>query len=142
MQRGQLVLIDPAGYAMIQAVERENCRRLLRDTMLDRVEHFAQRISERGATPADLVIVILNQDDANGAALGEILMPGHDWNAYRARGEVPYARGLAERPGLQELFDASGHACAAELKAIDGIAVVMMDRGIIAAFTLDEVWKV
>ena len=129
-------LIDPAAAAVVRAIERENVRRLVVSTQLDRVVYFEARIRDRGLTPDQWLIVILNVDDANGAALADVLMPGHDWSAIRATGQVPFARGLASRPAIQETL--TDTPAGAELSAIEGVAVLAMDRGVIAAFTLDE----
>ena len=139
------VLHDETAEGVIWAVVRENVRRSLAEVHRDRIEHFARRIaeigSEIGADASDLVIVVLNVDDHNGGQLAEALMPGHDWSQIRARGETPFARGLATRPGLQDLLDDSCASAAAELRGIAGVAVVAMDRGVIAAFGLDQIAK-
>lgn len=133
------VLHDDVAAEIIWAVERENVRRSLADVHRDRVEHFARRIAELGSSPSDVAIVVLNVDDHQGGQLAEALMPGHDWSQIRACGETPFARGLVKRPGLQELLDGTCVSAAAELRGIAGLAVVTMDRGVIAAFGLDEI---
>lgn len=125
----------PVMMAIIRAVERENVRRILTDSHLDRIRHFEGRIETLGLSPADYLIVALNVDDANGAALADVLMPGYDWSAIRASGAVPFAHGLTSRPALQDAL--TGDA-AAELAAIDGAAVLVMDRGIVAAFAVSD----
>lgn len=131
-----LLLIDPAALAFVRAVERENVRRLIVDTQLDRVRHFERRLRHLGLSPAEYLIVILNVDDANGAALADVLMPGYDWSAIRATGQTPIARGLASRPALQESL--GGVAAGEELASIEGVAVLAMDRGLVAAFAVSE----
>ena len=119
------VLHDDVAADFIWAVERENVRRALAEVHRDRVEHFARRIAERGGSPSEMVIVVLNVDDHHGGQLAEALMPGHDWSPIRARGETPFARGLAGRPGLQELFDG---ACPPAANDLRGIAVFGLDE--------------
>jgi len=130
------LLIDPE---FVHAVERENVRRLLVECQLERIHHFEGRIRDLGLTPRDYAIVILNVDDSNGAALADILMPGFDWSAIRASGQIAFARGLASRPALQGVI--TGLAAAAELAAIDGVAILAMHRGIITAFSLSELTR-
>jgi hypothetical protein len=133
---GQLVLDDPDALAVARAVARENVRRLLiTPEVRERIRHFAGRIKEPHADEGTrLLIVWLCVDDPSGAAIAEILMPGHDWSAIRARGEVPFARGLAERAGVQAMLDSVTPTAGAELRAIEGIAVLAVDRGIGAVF--------
>lgn len=131
---GQIVLDDPDAVAMIRAVAKHNCRNTF-DMNADRVTHFVRRIAERQLSPADVVIVLLNVDDRNGALIANGLMPVHDWQAYRDRGEIPFARGLAGRDGIQgvlELFDAEA---AAKLRDAAGIAVVVVDHGVAEVFS-------
>ena len=136
---GKIVIDDPDARAVIRAVDRENCRRLVRERMRDRVEHFVRRIAELGRSGAELLVVVLNVDDLNGGALAEVLMPGHNWQAYRERGELPYARGLAERPALQAAIAEFDPTAGAELAAIAGVAVLVMDFETIAAFDAEEI---
>jgi len=90
---GQLVLDDPAALGMIRAVGKHNCTKTL-ELNAERISHFRQRIEERGDSPNDMMIVIINVDDNEmSAGLADALMPGHDWQAYRDRGEVPFAPG-------------------------------------------------
>lgn len=91
-----------------------------------------------GLSPTDYLIVVLNVDDANGGALAENLMPGHDWSAIRALGQIPYARGMAERSGIAEVVTHLDSEAARELEAIAGVAVLAMDRGIVTAFAASE----
>lgn len=140
---GQLVIDDPTAVAVITAIERENIRRLIATPeQRDRIAHFVRRIAVRapelGCAERDLAIVHLCVDDPNGAALADVLMPGHDWDAIRALGQVPYARGIATRDGLQAGLDAAFPEAGAVLREIAGIAVVAMDRGVVAVFAAVE----
>jgi hypothetical protein len=91
---GQLILDDPDALAMIRAVGKHNCR-VTFDAQRECVERWQERMAIRNLASADVVIVLLNVDDPNGAELAQTLMPGHNWQQYRDRGEVPFARGLA-----------------------------------------------
>lgn len=98
---GQLILIDPMGAAVAKAVAKHNCKNTLAINA-DRVEHFRNRVIQLGRNPKDTVIVLANVDDTAGGILAEALMPGFSWDEIRARGEIPFARGLAARDGVVE----------------------------------------
>lgn len=132
---GQLVLVDPEAAAMIMAVEKYNCRSTL-VANFGRVFHFKRRIAEIGMSPKDAVIVVLNVDDPHGGPLADVLMPGFDWQSIRDRGEVPFARGLAGRDGIQEVVDKLDRETGDELRSIQGTAVVVMDHGVVTAYAL------
>lgn len=82
----------------------ETCRIFLADSA-GRLAHFARRAVERGGPPELLAIAVLEVDDPLGRALADRLMPGHDWQAYRDRGETPVGRGLTLREGMQGVVD-------------------------------------
>lgn len=130
---GRLVLQDPIAVAMIGAVGKRNCQHTL-DLNADRVVHFKQWLSDRGLTAADTVIVLLNVDDPNGAVLADLLMPGHNWQEIRDRGEVPFARGLAMRPGIEEALAVFDKEAAEKLRAMTEIAVVVVDHQVAEVF--------
>ena len=130
---GELILIDPVGAAVANAVNKSNCRVTL-DLNADRVSHFKRRMAERNYNGNDVVIVLLNADDTNGRVLADMLMPGHDWQQYRDRGEVPFARGLAGREGIQAALCVIDRDAANKLNAIQGVAVVVVDHGTAEVF--------
>ena len=130
---GQLVLDDPVAVAVISAVEKHNCRNTL-ELNADRVEHFKRRLTERGMTPDQAVIVLLNVDDVHGGPLADALMPGHNWQEIRDKGEVPFARGLAMRGGIQEALGAFDKDAATKLQSISDVAVVVVDHGVAEVF--------
>ena len=126
---GQLVLDDPDALAAMKAVAKHNCGILLGDSK-DRVAHFAKRVVERGLKPEDVVITILNVDDVHGGPIADILMPNHPWEEYRARGELPVARGLAGRQGIQAILEYFDKQAADKLRKYKGVAVVVVDHGV------------
>lgn len=130
---GEFVLDDPDALAFARAVEKHNCRGTL-DMNADRVAHFKSRLVERGLTPQEAVITVINVDDPHGAVLAEALMPGHDWQAYRDRGEVPFARGLASREGVQDFLDVMDEEASAKLRDTTDLSVVVVDRGVAEIF--------
>ena len=134
MQRGEMVLLDPEAVAAIRAVNKYNCRFLL-EANAERVEYFTRRIAEREDDPRDVMIVVLNVDDRLGGLFADELMPGHDWQSYRDRGELPVARGLAGRRSITDVLTTLDADSASELRAIDGMAVMVVDHGVVAIFS-------
>ena len=130
---GQLVLDDPDAMAVIGAVSKHNCKNTL-EINADRVEHFKRRLAERGMTPDQAVIVLLNVDDVHGGPLADVLMPGYNWQEFRDRGEVPFARGLAMREGIQEALGTFDKDAEAKLKGMTDVAVVVVDHGVAEVF--------
>lgn len=98
---GTLVLVDPDATAMVKALSKDACKRLLAANA-ERLAHFADRARGRD----DVCFVLLDADDTRGAALADVLMPGHDWQAYRGRGEKPVARGLTTLGGMVRALEA------------------------------------
>lgn len=130
---GQLVLDDPDALAVIKAVEKHNCKNTL-ELNADRVAHFKRRLKDRNMTAAEAVIVVINVDDIHGGPLANTLMPGHNWQEFRDRGEIPFARGLAMRDGIQEYLEHFDCEAAAKLKDMTNVAVVVVDRGVAEIF--------
>lgn len=130
---GQLVLIDLDVVVTINAVNKHNCKATFKKNE-DRVLYFSRRMDALGESLRWKLIVILNVNDRLGGALAEVLMPGHDWQQYRDRGEVPFARGLAGREPIQGLLDTVDQDAAKKLREITGKAVVVMDHGAIEVF--------
>lgn len=130
---GQLVLDDPDARAVIGAVSKHNCKSTL-EINADHVAHFKQRLTERGMTAKQAVIVLLNVDDVHGGPLADVLMPGYNWQEIRDRGEVPFARGLAMRDGIQEALGTFDKDAAKKLKKMAEVAVVVVDYGVAEVF--------
>lgn len=130
---GHLVLDDPDALAVMRAVNKHNCLNTLR-LNADRIEHFKRRLEERGMTASDAVIVLLNVDDAFGGPLADKLMPGFNWQEIRDRGEVPFARGLAGREGIQEAIGIFDKEAAEKLQAMTDVTVVVVDHGVAEVF--------
>jgi hypothetical protein len=133
---GKLVLDDPEALAMIRGVAKHNCR-LTFEGQNERVIYFKRRMRMLDHNPNNVIIVLLNVDDPNGGKLAEILMPGHksSWQAFRDAGQVPFARGLATRAGVQELVMVLDKETGEKLAAmVDKVAVIVMDHGVVEAF--------
>lgn len=129
----QLVLDDPDARAVIGAVGKHNCKNTL-ELNADRVEHFKRRLAERGMTAKQAVIVLLNVEDVHGGPLADVLMPGYNWQEIRDRGEVPFARGLAMRDGIQEALGTFDKEAAKKLRGMKDVAVVVVDHGVAEVF--------
>jgi hypothetical protein len=130
---GRLVLDDPDAMAVINALGKHNCKNTLKINA-DRVEHFKQRLVEHGMTAKQAVIVLLNVDDVHGGPLAEVLMPGCNWQEIRDRGEVPFARGLAMRDGIQKVLGTFDKDAAKKLEGMTSTAVVVVDHGVAEVF--------
>ncbi len=134
---GQLVLDDPVALAAIRAVKKINCRVTFEDNA-DRVAYFKLRVEDLQLAAHDVVIVILNVDDVHGGPIAEKLMPGHDWSQYRDAGMIPFARGLAEREGVQGILELMDEDAAAKLEHLTGLAVVVVDHEVAEIFSADD----
>jgi hypothetical protein len=130
---GQLVLDDPDAVAVIRAVSKHNCRSTL-ELNADQVTHFKSRLGGRGMTADQAVIVLLNVDDVHGSPIADMLMPGFNWQEIRDRGEIPFARGLADRDGIQGVLGTFDSDAATKLLAMSDIAVVVVDHGVAEVF--------
>lgn len=61
----------------------------------ERLEQMAFRAIQRGLTPDKFMTVCIDVDDPSWTEVVDTLMPNHDWQQYRNRGEKPVARGTA-----------------------------------------------
>lgn len=131
---GKLVLHDPEAIRLIKAVEKSNCENTLK-LNADRIPYFKKRLSERGLTANDAVIVIINVDDVYGHPIADALMPGFNWQEIRDRGEIPFARGLATRKEMEntiEIFDPEAAKKLREKR--DVVSIVVVDHGVAEIF--------
>ena len=124
----ELALVDPQAYELIKAANRENCRKTY-DLNLDRINHFKQRFIDRQDSPEDVCIVVINVDDSYGKEISDILMPNVNWQEYRDRNEVPFARGLASKPFVVAYIDECimNSNAAKMLNDMQTLAVVVID---------------
>ena len=131
---GETVLIDPAGYAMMQAVNKHNCITTL-EMNKDRIAHFKNRIAEKELDPKTIVIVVINVDAPYGFKLADMLMPDYNWQQFRDNGEIPFARGLALREGVQEYVQIFDKEAAEKINTIEGVPVVVIDCSVAEIFS-------
>ncbi|MEI6054403.1 MAG: hypothetical protein WCQ49_03530 [Candidatus Saccharibacteria bacterium] len=132
---GQLFLEDQDALNLVIAIGKSNCKNTF-ESNLDRISYFNHRVSILERSAMDTVIVIINVDSLYGADLADKLMPGHDWQQYRDIGEVPFARGLAERVGIQESLDIIDEYAAEKLRAMNDLAVVVVDYNVAEVFSV------
>jgi hypothetical protein len=130
---GVLVLDDPDALAVAKAVSKHNCGITLGNNS-DRVAHFKNRAAELGKTADEVVIVVLNVDDEHGGAIAEKLMPGANWQSFHDQGQVPFARGLAGRKGIQDVLRLFDKEAAKKLRGMKDLAVVVVDYGVAEIF--------
>ena len=81
-----------------------------------RLREMAASAARKGLSPEVAVLVCIDVDDPTWKFLVDALMPGHDWEAIRARGELPVARGSAMREGVEGAAMALYPACKGELE--------------------------
>lgn len=124
---GQTVLVDPDACEVARAVAKHNCRETF-SINIEAVNRFRGRVVDQGRSPAEVVIVILAVNDLGGGLLASLLMPNYDWQAIRERGELPYARGMAGRAGIESALKVIDKQAAEKLRAFDGLAVVVVDH--------------
>lgn len=93
----QPLVYDPVGAGVLGAAERA---RLYEEDppALQRLEARAQ---ERGGCG----VVIIDADDPFWSPFRDFLMPDHDWDAYRAKGQRPRARGVVPNETIQHLME-------------------------------------
>lgn len=70
-------------------------RELIYQDSKDRLEHMAFRAFKKGLLPDQFVMVAIDVDDPSWTEIVDALMPDHNWQEYRERGEKPIARGSA-----------------------------------------------
>jgi hypothetical protein len=101
---------------------------------LERLEVLAWRAMHiRGLKPREFFVICINVDDPAWTDLAQELMPGHDWQEYRDRGETPVARGSVDRASVGGYL---AHVCPAIAPALMNpdvsekcIQVVVLDAG-------------
>lgn len=132
-ENGELALNDPVAMGMIRAVGKHNCK-ITFAANRDRVEHFRQRVDALGLSPATVVIVVINVDAIYGNLLANTLMPDFDWQAIRDKGEIPFARGIAMKEGIQAFLSDVDKDAGDKLSGYLGVATVVVDHGVVEVF--------
>ena len=66
----------------------------------ERLAHIAFKAIKRGMGRNEFITVAIDVDDPSWTSVVDILMPNHDWQQYRDRGEKPVARGTVLAEGI------------------------------------------
>ncbi len=132
---GQLQLDDPDARAMMKAVAQHSCLATAKNQR-DRILYFVDRMRILEKPAHEVLITCINVDARYGADFADALMPGTDWQSYRDRGEIPFARGLALRPPLQLAVSALDPEVGEKMKTIPGIVVLVVDHGVVEVFPI------
>lgn len=115
-------------------IDTRNCKHTL-DIQRDRVKHFKNRIKELDHSPQNVVIVLANVDTPDGEYIAEMTMPNHNWQQYRDNGEIPFARGLCDRSGIELFLHNFGYYDEEKiLKECQGTGIVVIDHGTAKVF--------
>lgn len=130
---GGLILDDPTALGMIQGIGKVNCEATLRMNA-DRIPHFKRRVAERGMNPSEVAILVFNADDRHGSQMLDIMFSGHDWQAMRDRGEIPFGRGIGYREVLVELVEQFDKEAAEKLRTMQELVVLVVDHGVAEVF--------
>lgn len=130
-----MVLHDSAAVAIMHAVAKRNCEASF-NVNSDRISYFKERAAIRGLSPDQIVIVVLDVDDKNGGMMAEALMPGHNWQEYRDRGETPFARGLADRDYVTKCLLTFDYEAYEELRDAKELSVVVVSYGVAIVHTV------
>ncbi len=135
VKNGKIVLIDPTAHALMQAVNKHNCENTYL-AQLDKINHFKNRITEKELDPQSVVINIIHVDARYGFEIAEMLMPGHDWQQYRDKGEEPFASGISLKEGIIEIIATFDKEAAEKLKQMKEIPVVVINYGVVEIFSV------
>ena len=82
-----------------------------------RLAQLAYKALIKGMKPDEFAVICIDVDDPTWTDEVSILMPGHDWQQYRDRGEKPVARG-----------NVSAEFCRYIGKVVPGIAKGMFEE--------------
>ena len=108
-EKGEPIAWCPKDSLGITDIERGQFYNLNKD----RLSQLADRAKEKTKeTRVEQGVICIDVDDPSWTNLVDILMPGHDWDSYRSRGEKPVARGVVPRSLLaltvKEAYPAAG----------------------------------
>ena len=107
-EAGEPIAFCPKESLGITDIERAQFAELNRD----RLTQLAARAREKTKEGEAQCVVCVDVDDPTWTPLVEMLMPGHDWDVYRNRGEKPVARGVVPQDLIeavvQETYPAAG----------------------------------
>lgn len=96
-EKGEPIAYCPKESIGLGDLERGSLYAFTRERLLE----LRNRAVEKGP---DFVVACFDVDDRIWTPVVEQLMPGHDWDVYRRRGETPIARGVVPRGFIVELI--------------------------------------
>ncbi len=98
----------------------------------ERLAVMAASALNKGLKHDEFVMTLIDVDDSTWRPIVEQLMPGHDWQSYRDRGEKPISRGSAMASPLLSILSALVPDVETALTANlpeDLIKTIVMGRG-------------
>lgn len=101
---------------------------------IERIDHFKRRVAELGRSGKDTIITLIDVDDptGHGKLFADMLMPDHNWQQFRDKGETPVARGLANKDGFPDILSELGFDEAARaLITTEDLQVMVVHAGAI-----------
>lgn len=108
-EKGEPIAFCPKDSVGITDFQRGEFYNLNKDRLSQLAEKAKAKSIERGVRYG---VICIDVDDPSWTPLVDILMPGHDWDSYRARGEKPVARGVVPNDLLaktvKETYPAAG----------------------------------
>lgn len=123
------------GDVVVDAIDMTNQRSAFYMANYDAILRLASRAQETGRTHETHVIVAIDANDSTWIELRDVLMPGHNWDAYRERGERPVARGIVPKNVFSEWLYEAVPALRGMLErkpVLTHIALVFADGGAMA----------
>jgi hypothetical protein len=134
---GTLVLDDPVALAVMRVLDRRNCRQRLVDHA-EAIIRFRQRIEDRGMSAATAIIVLVCADSNLGPELADVLGMPEGWDQpFREKGELPFARGIAHRAGMQDILDQIDPDAGNQLRNAPGLCVLVVDFNTFEVFEIE-----
>jgi len=124
---GEIVLDNPSALIQMRALKKKKCLGTLKEN-IERVNDFILQMKSPLISSEEVCIIIISADDCNGKDVVEALMPNHDWQPYRDKGQIPYARGIVNRQGIESVLNIIDKGAAKKLQDLSGIAIVIIDH--------------
>lgn len=87
-----------------EGLSGEDERDLLFQINSERLAEMATSALNKGLEPDAFIMTLIDVDDPSWTEIVDQLMPGHDWQSYRDRGEKPVARGSAMASSLLSIL--------------------------------------
>jgi hypothetical protein len=98
-EKGEPIAFCPKDSIGLTDLVRAEFYNLNKDRLAQLAERARAKTNEMGVKYG---VICIDVDDPAWTPLVDILMPGHDWESYRARGEKPVARGVVPQDLLVE----------------------------------------